>query len=97
MAKRRRKGGLGRGPGGGKGRPNGAGRASRFAGHRTVLGALIEGNEAVLEVLDKHGVTFCPGCYLTLFSSPERAAVYHAVPDVKAFLRELKAAARSRR
>lgn len=62
-----------------------------------ILGALIEGNRGVLEVLDKHGVTFCAGCFITLFSAPEKAAAYHAVPDVKAFLRDLQAAARTRR
>lgn len=59
-----------------------------------ILGALIEGNRAVLEVLDKHGVTFCAGCFITLFSAPEKAAAYHAVPDVKKFLSDLQAAAR---
>lgn len=59
------------------------------------LGSLI--SPAVLRVLDKHGVTFCAGCYLTLFSAPEKAAVYHAVPDVEAFLRDLARAARTRR
>ncbi len=83
MAKRRRRQGVAR-------RPHDGGR--RKPG--LILGALIDGNKRVLEVLDKHGVTFCAGCYLTLFSSPEKAAVYHAVPDVKAFLEELRKASR---
>lgn len=56
------------------------------------LGEAIDGNKAVLKVLDKHGISFCAGCYLTLFASPEKAAVYHAVPDVEAFLADLRKA-----
>lgn len=56
------------------------------------LGELIDDNRKVLAVLDKHGITFCAGCYLTLFASPEKAAVYHAVPDVKKFLADLRRA-----
>lgn len=84
MAKRRRRQGVRRPAGASRRKPS------------PVLGALIDGNRRVLEVLDRHGVTFCPGCFLTLFSSPEKAAVYHAVPDVKAFLRDLAEAARRR-
>lgn len=86
MAKRRRKS-L-------NARPKAASRRKRPG---IILGALIEGHRGVLEVLDKHGVTFCAGCFITLFSSPEKAAAYHAVPDVKAFLRDLHAAAGRRR
>jgi hypothetical protein len=89
MAKRRRKS-LNR-------RRHGTSRAASRKRPGVILGALIEGNKAVLEVLDKHGVTFCAGCFITLFSSPEKAAAYHAVPDVKAFLRDLRAAAGSPR
>ncbi len=39
-----------------------------------VLGDLIRKNPKLLAVLDKHGVSFCAGCYLTLFSPPERVA-----------------------
>lgn len=53
------------------------------------LGELIAGNSKVLHLLDEAGITFCAGCYLTLMSSPERAAVYHAVPDTRKFLRAL--------
>ena len=58
------------------------------------LGELIGANKRVLAVLDKHGITFCAGCYLTLMSPPERAAVYHAVPDVERFLSDLRRALR---
>ena len=53
------------------------------------LGDLIARDPRVLHVLDKHGVTFCAGCYLTLFASPQKAAVYHAVPKLKKFLADL--------
>lgn len=57
---------------------------------KRVLGELIRRNPKLLAVLDKHGVTFCAGCFLTLFSTPQRAAAYHAVPDRKKFLADLK-------
>lgn len=59
---------------------------------KATLPALIKKNPRVLEVLDKHGVTFCAGCYLTLTAPVERAAAYHAVPDLKKFLRDLEKA-----
>lgn len=61
---------------------------------RENLGDLIARSRKVLKVLDEHGVTFCAGCYLTLTSPPEKAAVYHAVPDRKKFLRDLEKALR---
>ncbi|MDE2040509.1 MAG: hypothetical protein KGO96_11155 [Elusimicrobia bacterium] len=54
------------------------------------LGELIAAEPRLLELLDKHGITFCAGCYLTLFSPPLKAAVYHAVPDPQGFLRKLE-------
>ncbi|OGR83232.1 MAG: hypothetical protein A3J74_03255 [Elusimicrobia bacterium RIFCSPHIGHO2_02_FULL_57_9] len=60
-----------------------------------VLGELIRKNHRLLAVLDKHGVTFCAGCFLTLFSSPQRAGAYHAVPDLKKFLADLRRASKS--
>ena len=44
----------------------------------------------VLRVLAAHGVYFDPVTYLTLTATPEKAAAYHAVPDVMKFLRDLK-------
>ncbi len=38
------------------------------------------------------GVNFCSGCFITLFSSPEKAAAYHAVPDIEAFKKDLRSA-----
>lgn len=55
------------------------------------LGELIGRDPRVLELLDRYGITFCAGCYLTLYSSPERAAVYHAVPRPKRFVADLEA------
>lgn len=59
---------------------------------RRTLADLLAEHPAALEVLDKHGVTFCAGCLITLTAPLEKAAAYHAVPDVKAFLRDLCAA-----
>ncbi len=60
------------------------------------LGELIGANRQVLRVLDRHGITFCAGCYLTLFASPKKAALYHAVPNVEKFLADLKRALKKR-
>ena len=65
-------------------------RASKKPSRGPVLGELLRRHPGILEVLYEHGVHFCPGCYLTLFSSPERAAAYHAVRDKKAFLSDLR-------
>ena len=59
--------------------------------------ALIEENPAVLRVLQEHGVHFCPGCYLTLSASLEKAAAWHAVPDLARFLRDIERALHARR
>lgn len=58
---------------------------------------LIPRNRKVLAVLDKHGVSFCAGCFLTFSSSLEKVAAYHAVPDRKKFIAELLKAASSKR
>ncbi|MBI4052380.1 MAG: hypothetical protein HY400_07730 [Elusimicrobia bacterium] len=54
------------------------------------LVTLLQAHPAVLEVLDKHGIHFCAGCYLTLSSPLDRAAAYHAVPDVARFLKDIE-------
>lgn len=56
---------------------------------RTPLGPLLKRHPRLLRVLDKHGVTFCSGCYLTLTSPLERAAAYHAVLDLEGFLKDV--------
>lgn len=47
---------------------------------------------AVAEVLARHGIVFCPGCFVALTSTVVQAAQYNAVRDVAGFLRELAAA-----
>ena len=68
-------------------------RARRLTG--PALGMLIRDFPRLLKVLDKHGVTFCAGCYITLMSPAEKAASYHAVPDIKRFLRDVARASRT--
>lgn len=43
----------------------------------------------VAEVLADHGIVFCSGCYVLLTSTLEEAAIYNAVQDVPAFLRQV--------
>lgn len=43
----------------------------------------------VAEVLADHGIVFCSGCYVLLTSTLEEAAIYNAVQNVPAFLRQL--------
>ena len=43
----------------------------------------------VLTVLEKHGVYFDAGTFITLLATPEKVAAYHAVADRAAFLRDL--------
>ncbi|MBI4057331.1 MAG: hypothetical protein HY399_07275 [Elusimicrobia bacterium] len=50
----------------------------------------LQGHPEALEILDKHGINFCAGCYLTLSSPIDRAAAYHAVPNIPGFLKDLK-------
>lgn len=59
---------------------------------KTLLSVVKKGGAPVLEVLDRHGVHFCAGCYLTFSSPLEKAASYHAVPNTKKFLKELRRA-----
>ncbi|MBI3297315.1 MAG: hypothetical protein HYZ75_04065 [Elusimicrobia bacterium] len=62
------------------------------------LGEILRRNPKAIAVLHKHGVQVCSGCVITLGSTPEKAASYHAVPDPAAFARDLKkAVARTRR
>lgn len=63
-----------------------------------VLGDYLRSHPGAAAVLHKHGVQVCSGCVITLMSSPEKAASYHAVPDPAAFARDLRrAAARKKR
>lgn len=56
---------------------------------RTLYDLLKQDEHKVLEVLEKHGVYFDAGTYITMSASLEKVAAYHAVPDVKAFLKDL--------
>ena len=62
-----------------------------------VLGDYLKDHPGAAAVLHKHGVNVCSGCFITLFSSPEKAAAYHAVPDPAAFARDLRRAAARKR
>lgn len=63
-----------------------------------LLGDYLRGHPGAAAVLHKHGINVCSGCFITFFSTPEKAAAYHAVPDPAAFARDLRrAAARKRR
>lgn len=71
-------------------------RKHKTADRRT-LGDILRGNPRAASVLHKHGVQVCSGCVITLLSTPEKAASYHAVPDPAAFARDLRRAAARRR
>ncbi len=43
----------------------------------------------ILPVLDRHGISFCAGCFLTLEKTPEEAAAYHGAPNAQEFLHDL--------
>ena len=61
------------------------------------LGDILRRHPKAVAVLHKHGVQVCAGCVITLSSTPEKAAAFHAVPDAAAFARDLrKASSRSR-
>jgi hypothetical protein len=61
-----------------------------LTGPRTTLLELLQRDpERVLRVLDRYGVYFDAGTYITLTAPLEKAAAYHAVPDTKKFIREL--------
>lgn len=62
-----------------------------------ILADYLRATTRVAAVLNKHGVQVCSGCVITLLSSPEKAAAYHAVPDPAAFARELRRAAAKKR
>jgi len=59
---------------------------------RTLYEILKTNEHDVLEVLEKHGVFFDAGTYITMSAPLEKVAAYHAVPDVKAFIRDLEKA-----
>lgn len=60
------------------------------------LGDILKRHPKAVAILHKHGVQVCAGCVITLSSTPEKAAAYHAVPDAAAFARDLRKAASRR-
>lgn len=62
-----------------------------------ILADYLRATTRVAAVLHKHGVQVCSGCVITLLSTPEKAASYHAVPDTAAFARDLRRAAAKKR
>ncbi|TBR22864.1 hypothetical protein EPO15_07130 [bacterium] len=62
-----------------------------------LLADYLRATTRVAAVLHKHGVQVCSGCVITLLSTPEKAASYHAVPDPAAFARDLRRAAAKKR
>ncbi len=64
---------------------------------QTDLASLLKRSPKLLKVLERHGVHVCAGCLLTLTSPIDRAAAYHGVPDIPAFLSALGLAPKARR
>ena len=64
---------------------------------RTDLATLLKRSPKLVKVLDRHGVHVCAGCILTLTSPVDRAAAFHGVPDIPAFLAALGLASPARR
>ncbi|MBI4370137.1 MAG: hypothetical protein HY547_07905 [Elusimicrobia bacterium] len=60
---------------------------------RGTLAGLLKTNPFLIKILDRHGVHFCAGCFITLTAPLEKAAAYHAVPNIPKFLNDLKKAA----
>ena len=61
------------------------------------LAGLLKRSPKLIKVLERHGVHVCAGCILTLTSPVDRAAAYHGVPNVPAFLAALGLAPKARR
>ncbi len=53
---------------------------------------LIGRHPEILRVLDRHGISFCAGCFLTLEKTPEQAAAYHGAPNAQKFIDDLSRA-----
>lgn len=64
---------------------------------KTDLASLLKEQPRLVKVLERHGVHVCAGCILTLTSPAERAAAYHGVPNIPAFLSALGLAPKPRR
>lgn len=64
---------------------------------QTDLAALLKRSPRLVKILDRYGVHVCAGCLLTLTSPVDRAAAYHGVPNIPAFLSALGLAPKARR
>ncbi len=53
---------------------------------------LIRQYPEILPILDRYGISFCAGCFLTLDKTPKEAAAYHGAMDAQKFLRDLSRA-----
>lgn len=65
------------------------GRVASARRQPNLLDLLKKDQSRVLRVLEKHGVFFDAGTYITLTAPLEKAAAYHAVLDKKKFVRDL--------
>ncbi|MBI2069890.1 MAG: hypothetical protein HYT79_04735 [Elusimicrobia bacterium] len=63
---------------------------------KKTVGELLKKHPKTLGVFDHHGVHFCAGCFITLFSPLKKAAAYHAVENFDVFLQDVRRALRGR-
>lgn len=54
------------------------------------VGEVVHRFPETIEVFEHHELTFCSGCYVTLFSEIEKAAGYAAIKDVGQLIDDLK-------
>ncbi|MFD2172122.1 hypothetical protein [Tumebacillus lipolyticus] len=55
------------------------------------VGEVVRTVPEAVEVFEEHELTFCAGCYVTLFSTLERAAGYAAIKDLDRMIFDLQA------
>ncbi|MBI4064039.1 MAG: hypothetical protein HY401_07025 [Elusimicrobia bacterium] len=53
------------------------------------VGELLRRYPKLLSIFDDYGIHFCAGCFLTLTLPIQKAATYHAVPDVRQLLKDV--------
>jgi len=58
---------------------------------KMTVGEVVHRFPETIEVFEHHELTFCAGCYVTLFSEIEKAAGYAAIQDVDQLIDDLKA------
>jgi len=54
------------------------------------VGDVVHAYPETKEIFEQHEMSFCAGCYVTLFSEIEKAAGYAAVKDVEGLISDLK-------